>query len=163
MNRILIAVDGSPSSLDAVRYGIGLLRNGLRATLVLAQVQDEASFLELATQDADAIANAALEAGEHLMASAVELLQAAGVPYEKEVGLGDPASTLVDMSERLECNSLVVGARGMNALQRTWLGSVSQSVLNHSRVPVTIVKQHVDEAMDVLGESGDSDKGDVAE
>lgn len=155
MTRILIAVDGSPSSLDAVRYGMGLVRSGLRATLVLAQVQDEASFLELATQDADAIANAALEAGEHLMASAIELLVAGDVPYEKEVGLGDPASTLVDMAERWECEGIVIGARGMNALQRTWMGSVSQSVLHHSRVPVTVVKQAVDEAMDVLGEVGE--------
>lgn len=154
MTRILVAVDGSPTALEAVRHSIGLVRSGLRGTVVLAQVQDEATFLELATNDADAIANAALEAGEHLMAAAVVELQLAGVPFEKEVALGEPGATLVDMAERLQCDAIVVGARGMGALRRALMGSVSQAVLHHSRLPVTVVKLHVDEAMDVLGEEG---------
>ena len=154
MTRILVAVDGSPVAQEAVRHAAALVLNGLRATVVLAQVQQEASFLELATQDGDAIANAALEAGAHLMASAVIELQAAGVPFEKEVALGEPAATLVDMAERLQCDQIIIGARGMGALRRALMGSVSQAVLQHSSLPVTVVKPHVDEARDVLGEEG---------
>lgn len=151
MTRMLVAVDGSPSSLEAVRHSIGLARHGLDLTVVLAQVQEEATFLELALQDADAIANAALEAGEHLMAPAVAELKAAGVPFETEVALGEAGTTLADMAERLQCDAIVVGARGMGALRQAWLGSVSQAVLHHSRLPVTVVKQPVDDVMDVLG------------
>lgn len=154
MTRILVAVDGSPSSLEAVRHAVGLVRSGLRATVVLAQVQEEASFLELATQDSDRIAKAALGAGMHLMAPAVVELQAAGVPFEREVALGEPGTTLVDMAERLQCDCIVVGARGMGALRRAFIGSVSQSVLNHSRVPVIVVREREDAAMEVLGEEG---------
>jgi len=154
MTRMLVAVDGSPYALEAVRHSIALAHRGLRVTVVLAQVQEEATFLELATQDADAIANAALEAGEHLMASAVAQLQAAGVPFETEVALGEPGTTLVDMAARLQCDGIVVGARGMGALRRALMGSVSQAVLNHSHLPVTVVKPYVDEAMEVLGEEG---------
>lgn len=154
MTRILVAVDGSPSALEAVRHAVGLVSGGLRATVVLAQVQEEASFLELATQDADTIAKAAMGAGMHLMAPAVVELQAAGVPFEREVALGEPGTVLVDMAERLQCDFIVVGARGMGALRRAFMGSVSQSLLNHSRLPVTVVREREEAAMEVLGEEG---------
>ncbi|MBS0610690.1 MAG: universal stress protein [Proteobacteria bacterium] len=141
MLRIMIAVDGSELALDAVRHGLMLMRRGgLQATLVLGHVQEEASFMELATRGADMVAAASVEAGQDLLASAVALADAAGVPYETEIGLGSPAATLVDMVERCGCDALIVGARGMGGLRGAWLGSVSQDLVHHCPVPVTVVK-----------------------
>ena len=141
MFRIMIAVDGSELALDAVRHGIALVRRGgLQATLVLGHVQEEASFMELATRGADMVAAASVEAGQDLLAPAVALVEAAGVPYETEIGLGSPAATLVDMVERCGCDALIIGARGLGGLRGTLLGSVSQALVHASPVPVTIVK-----------------------
>ncbi len=141
MLRILVAVDGSELALDAVRHALMLVREGgLRATLVLGHVQEEASFLELATRDSDAIARASIEAGQDLMASAVALVQAAGVPFETEIALGPVAATLADMAENCACEMLVVGARGFGGLRGTLLGSVSQALVPLATVPVTVVK-----------------------
>ena len=141
MFRILIAVDGSELALDAVRHGVALVRRGgLQATLVLGHVQEEASLIELATQGADAVAQASVEAGQHLMAGAVALVEAARVPYETEIGLGPVAATLVDMVERCGCDALIIGARGLGGLRGTLLGSVSQALVQQSPVPVTVVK-----------------------
>lgn len=107
MLRIMIAVDGSELALDAVRHGLELVRRGgLQATLVLGHVQEEATFMELATRGADMVAAASVEAGQDLMASAVALVESAGVPYETEIGLGSVAATLVDMVERCGCDAL---------------------------------------------------------
>jgi len=147
MLRILIAVDGSELALDAVRHGIMLLRRGgLQATLVLGHVQEEASFMELATRGADMVAAASVEAGQDLLAQAVALIEAAGVPYETEIGLGSVAATLVDMVERCGCDMLVIGARGLGGLRGALLGSVSQALVQHSPVPVTVVKHPEAEA-----------------
>lgn len=141
MFRILIAVDGSELALDAVRHGIALVRRGgLQATLVLGHVQEEASLIELATQGADAVAAASVEAGQHLMAAAVAMVEAAGVPFETEIGLGPVAATLVDMVERCGCDALIIGARGLGGLRGALLGSVSQALLQQCPVPVTVVK-----------------------
>ncbi|HQQ71805.1 MAG TPA: universal stress protein, partial [Alicycliphilus sp.] len=97
MYRILIAVDGSDLALDAVRHGIALLRRGgLQATLVLGHVQEEATLMELATRGADMVAAASVEAAQDLMASAVALVDAAGVPYETEIGSSPHAIGSVD-------------------------------------------------------------------
>lgn len=141
MFRILIAVDGSELALDAVRHGIALVRRGgLQATLVLGHVQEEASLIELATQGADAVAAASVEAGQHLMAAAVAMVEAAGVPFETEIGLGPVAATLVDMVERCGCDALIIGARGLGGLRGALLGSVSQALVQQCPVPVTVVK-----------------------
>lgn len=141
MYRIMIAVDGSDLALDAVRHGIALVRRGgLQATLVLGHVQEEATLMELATRGADMVAAASVEAAQDLLASAVALVDAAGVPYETEIGLGPVAATLVDMVERCGCDLLFIGARGLGGLRGAFLGSVSQSLVHISPVPVTVVK-----------------------
>ena len=45
--KILVPVDGSPLSLEAVRHAISLVKQGLRAELVLANVQSPASLYEI--------------------------------------------------------------------------------------------------------------------
>ncbi len=155
--KILIAVDGSDLSLDALRHALALLQSGLRASLVLAHVQEPASLYEMVvSRDPDLIAAASLEAGQHLMASARALIDAAGVPYETEVGVGDVAHTLVDIAERQGCGHIVIGARGHGAIASALLGSVSQELVQASPVPVTIVK-HAD-ALAAAGEAGEAEE-----
>ncbi len=155
MLKILIAVDGSELSLDGVHHALTLMRQGLKASVVLAHVQEPATLYELVTtRDPDLIAAASLEAGEHLMAPARALLDAAGIPYETDVGVGDVAHTLVDMIESSGCDMVVIGAKGQGAITSALLGSVSQEVAHASPVPVTIVKH-----AEVL----DAAEGDVVE
>jgi nucleotide-binding universal stress UspA family protein len=80
MLKILVAVDGSEFSLDAVHHTLQWLQHGLQATVVLANVQEPASLYELVvSRDPDLIAAASVEAGEHLMALRPRLLEAAGL------------------------------------------------------------------------------------
>lgn len=141
MTKILIAVDGSELSLDAVHHALQLVRSGLRASFVLANVQEPASFYELVTsRDPDLIAAAAVEAGEHLMAPARALLESMALEVETAVGVGDPAHVLVDIIESSGCDMVIIGARGQGAISSALLGSVSQELAHASPVPVTIVK-----------------------
>jgi nucleotide-binding universal stress UspA family protein len=155
MPRILIAVDGSELSLDAVHHALQLVQDGLRAEFVLANVQEPASLYELAvSRDPDLIAAASLEAGEHLMAPARALLDAAGLSYDTEVGVGDPVHTLVDIIESTGCALAIVGARGEGALRSALLGSVSQELVHASPVPVTVVKHAEVPEVDEENEEG---------
>ncbi len=140
MLKIMIAVDGSEPSLDAVHHAISLVRRGLQAHFVLAHVQQEASLFELATQDSDMIAAASVEAGKHLTEAAVALVRAAGISHEVEIGLGEPAATLIDIAENTGCEHIIIGALGQGGLRRALIGSVSREVTRNSPVPVTIVK-----------------------
>jgi len=139
--KILIPVDGSELSLDAVRYALGLRREGLKADIVLANVQEPASLYEMLTmRDPQLVQGMSERAGDHLLEGARQLCDAAGVAYESEIASGDPAHTLLDIAERFACDAIVVGARGRGGLAGPLLGSVSQVLAHNSPIPVTVVK-----------------------
>lgn len=140
--KILLPVDGSEAALEAVRQALRMIDEGLRASLVLANVQEPATLYEmLLAHDADVIDQVAAKAGLHLMEPARALVQAAGVEHEIEVASGDPAHTLIDILENFGCDMVVMGARGMGTLRSALLGSVSHEVLHAAQVPVLVVKQ----------------------
>jgi nucleotide-binding universal stress UspA family protein len=139
--KVLLPVDGSELSLEAVRMALRMRQDGLSLSAVLANVQEPASLYEiLVAHDPDVIDQLSAEAGLHALQPARDLLDAAGVEYECEVAKGDPAHTLIDISERFGCEMVVMGARGASALRSAMLGSVSNEVLHASLVPVVIVK-----------------------
>ena len=143
--KILLPVDGSALSLEAVRFVLRLIHNGLKADIVLANVQEPATFYELLTaSDPELIQRAAAEVGLSSLQAAQKLLDAAGTTYECEVAKGDPAHTIVEISERFNCHMIVMGARGSSALRSAMLGSVSNEVLHASGIPVVIVKSPED-------------------
>jgi nucleotide-binding universal stress UspA family protein len=137
---ILLPVDGSPLSLEAVHHAIRLVREGLKADFVLANVQERSSLYEvLVVHDAEALRRVALEAGEHAVAKADALLTEAGITHDTEIAVGDPANTLVELAESNACDVIIMGAHGEGASSAA-LGNVAQSVLRHSPVPVMIVR-----------------------
>ncbi len=139
--KILVAVDGSPAALEAVRQALRMISEGLRASLVLANVQEPATLYEmLLAHDPDVIERVSAEAGMHLLEPARALARAAGVEHEIEVARGDPAHTLVDILENFGCDMAVMGARGMGTLRSALLGSVAHEVLHAAPVPVLVVK-----------------------
>ena len=140
--KILLPVDGSEASLDAVRHALRLIHSGLRASFVLANVQEPATLYEVVVaHDAEVIENVSAAAGAHALEAAQALVRAAGVEFESEVGSGDPGHVLVEIGENYGCELVIMGARGVGALRAALLGSVSSSVLHASTVPVMIVKQ----------------------
>src|SRR5205085_2887469 len=108
--KILLPVDGSPLALEAVHHAIRLVRDGLKADFVLANVQEPSSLYEvMVLHNADALQRMALEAGQDAIAPADQLLTEAGIEHESEIGSGDPARMLVDIAENYRCNAIIMG------------------------------------------------------
>jgi nucleotide-binding universal stress UspA family protein len=56
------------------------------------------------------------------------------------VELGDPTTVILELTEDLELDLLVLGTEGRHGLSRMVVGSVAESVLRQTRVPVLIAK-----------------------
>lgn len=139
--KILIPLDGSALALDAVHHALKLHSEGLRASFVLATVQEPDSMYDmLMVPDADARDNVNQTVGAATMESAIALFNAASVPFESEVRSGYPAPMLIEIAEDYSCDAIIIGANGHGTLRSALLGSVSQAILQTSNVPVTIVK-----------------------
>lgn len=140
--KILLPVDGSERALDAVRHALRLRQEGLNASFVLTSVQEPAFLYEvLLAPGSDVMERVTGAVGSRALEAAEALFMAAGVAFEREIGSGDPAGTIVEISERLHCDAIILSARGLGALSGALMGSVSQAVLHASKVPVTVVKR----------------------
>ncbi len=138
---ILLPVDGSALSLEAVKFVIRMAKSGLQLSVVLANVQEHANLYEMVmAHDPKVIEEVSASAGAHTLLEAQGLLKHAGIEFQSEVATGDPAHTIIEIRERYQCDMIVMGASGMSNLRSALLGSVSNEVMHAATVPVMIVK-----------------------
>ncbi|MDP9899153.1 universal stress protein [Variovorax ginsengisoli] len=138
--KILLPIDGSTASLEAIHHATQLVQAGLQASFVLANVQAPANFYELvSTPDAASLEEVSQAAGAHALAQAQALMQGAGLDFESEVASGDPGNVLVEIAERYGCDMVIMQTGGAGELRQALLGSVSHSVVHGAHVPVTLV------------------------
>jgi nucleotide-binding universal stress UspA family protein len=96
--RYLLPVDGSAAALAAVRHAIGLAQAGLPLQAVLANAQEAPHLYEVVLAPDPALLDRASEgAGQHALAGARALLQAAGIAFTEVVVHGEPARVLLEI------------------------------------------------------------------
>jgi len=139
--KILVPIDGTELSQAALRHAIALIQGGLRAELLLANVQPPANLYEwMRAPSPDALGHIAEAAGEHALQTAESLLREAGLDATELLITGDPTHALLELIESEGCDAVVMGSHGGGGLLSAFQGSVSQAILHGSRVPVTLVK-----------------------
>jgi nucleotide-binding universal stress UspA family protein len=67
-------------------------------------------------------------------------LARAGWRVRESVQMGEPLGTLLATVSAAQADAVVVGARGASGLSRLLLGSVAEGALDHSPVPVLVVR-----------------------
>lgn len=143
--KVLVAIDGSAASLNAARHALRLHSLGLKCSFVLATVQEPTYNFELMlAPDTELLERLTGAVSERALAPARLLFDAAGIHHESAISAGDPTAELLAIAARLGCEFIIMGARGHGALRGALLGSVSQSMLHASSLPVTIVGRNTE-------------------
>ena len=141
MRKILIPVDGSESSQRAVQYAIQLVKSGASIEVHLLNVQfpivsgDIRRFVTQAMIDGYHRAE-----GDEALKAARRALEDAGVRFESAIVVGHIAEAIAQYATKVQCDSIVMGTRGMGPMKNLVLGSVATQVIHGSDVPVTLVK-----------------------
>jgi len=74
----------------------------------------------------------------------IEQMAPAGMNSEIVVEVGDPSSVINAAADRLQIDVIVMATHGLTGLSHLLLGSVTEKVARHARVPVLIVRQNGD-------------------
>jgi nucleotide-binding universal stress UspA family protein len=135
---ILVATDGSPASAAAGDEAIDLAAR-LSARLIVINVVN-APELTTASAIFPGTVIAAREDAEEIARSVVEQARRAGVDATYLIWDGQPGDAIVSAAEAEMVDLIVVGTHGRNVVGRLLLGSVSEYVTRHARVPVLIVR-----------------------
>ena len=143
---ILIPTDGSETALKAVKAGVALAAEiGAKVTGYCAQepvpthlygegyvadkqmtAQFEERAAEFAKKSVQAIADAAKAAG----VSCTTHVTKAALPYRG----------IVEAAESKGCDAIFMASHGHRGLAKLLLGSVTQEVLTHSKIPVLVFR-----------------------
>ncbi len=140
MKAVLVPIDGSECSLQAVRYLISARANGQRPLVHLLNVQpamtgDIGQFV--ARSDIDDYRRGQ---GEKALRAARSLLDGAGIEYQVHTDVGHAADCIVHRSEALACDHIVMGTHGRTPLAEVLVGSTTLRVLHQTHLPVLLVK-----------------------
>jgi YjbE family integral membrane protein len=143
VRNMLVAVDGSQHSLQAVRRAVALrneLSEGSAVGLHLVNVQrplssDVTRFVAGKTVD-----DYHREQGEAAFAPARAELAALHASAHEQMLVGEPGPAISQAARDLGCDLIVMGARGLGGHTAVLLGSVTQETIEHAGVPVLVVK-----------------------
>ena len=139
MNTIVVGVDGSRTSLAALRYAVRearLRRDRVKVVTVwhVPVVAYGGAFAPSAP-DAREFERGAEDALAEALAAAAE--EAPDIPVETVLREGDPAHVLLEESEGADV--LVVGCHDYTFIRRLFHHSVSGECAHEARCPVTVV------------------------
>ena len=134
--RIVVGVDGSPSSLDALKWAVGeAALTGAGVQAVIAWGYPPLSGVNPMT----AHVNWRIKAKQTLEAAVEEAPGADSGRVSSVVIAGDPAQVLVQAS--VGAQLLVVGNSGHGGLTKMLPGSVREHVITHATCPVLVIRQ----------------------
>jgi len=141
--RIVAGIDGSPSSLSALRWAIRQAAlTGAAVDAVIAWYYPDlaaSAGFGMAAGDTGPAYDFG-EIAEKTVTGAVSstLDPASGVVVRSHVVEGNPVQALLDASAG--ASLLVVGSRGHGGFTEALLGSVSQHLIQHAPCPVVIIR-----------------------
>jgi nucleotide-binding universal stress UspA family protein len=131
--RIVVGVDGSPASLDALTWAVR------QAELTGASLEAVTAWSYPTTYGFPVIANVDWEHGARtVLEKAIAEAGCGEVQIAQRVVEGHPARVMAEAATGADL--LVVGSRGHGGFTGLLLGSVSEYVVTHAPCPVVVVR-----------------------
>ncbi|HYL88695.1 MAG TPA: universal stress protein [Burkholderiales bacterium] len=143
---ILIPTDGSPVAAKAIKAGVTLAKEmGARVTGFYAieppptHLYGEGYLAE--RRLVEELERRAKEVAQKSVDEISSAAKAAGVPCETIVAKAVvPYKGIIDAAEKSKCDAVFMASNGHRGLTGLLLGSVTQKVLTHTKIPVLVFR-----------------------
>jgi nucleotide-binding universal stress UspA family protein len=135
---IVLAWDGSEHSARAVDKAIEIAKCDKNSKVIVVYVRDSSKAKSEVLQNWNTIDVTSTK--EQKLKRIEDRVKKENIDYELKVLQGEPGPAIVDYVNKNEFDVVIVGSRGLNALQEMVLGSVSHKIAKRANCPVLIVK-----------------------
>jgi len=141
---ILVPIDGSETSWRAVEEAQLLAEkfDGELHIINVIQPYNNAALLAVPLDQATITqGNSELEKiGDKVLTIAKEKVAGFKGKVDFALEVGHPSERIIAFAKKGNCDSIVIGSRGLSGIAEFFLGSVSSKVSQYATVPVLIVK-----------------------
>jgi nucleotide-binding universal stress UspA family protein len=141
---ILLPTDGSELSAAAINHGVRLAKAiGAQVTgLSVMPFQHTLLYeMEIPTKGQEKEAKQCKELSRRYLAATQKAAEGAGVAcdavYERD---DSPYEAIIRVAERKGCDLILMASHGRRGVRALLLGSETQKVLTHSRIPVLVYR-----------------------
>jgi nucleotide-binding universal stress UspA family protein len=158
--KILVPVDGSAASINAVKKSIEAAKkiNGTIKLLSVVHIDSLQNYIRYKRQwsqvDGSAISELDPEQKKieekmkenavRMLKSVVERLDFSNIHTEEEVMIGEPYEVILETARKENFDLIVMGNRGFSKIKRFFVGSVTQRVIADSPCPVLVIHTKID-------------------
>jgi len=138
---IVVGVDGSDESVDAVRVAVDLARARSAKLHIITVVRPPEGWWGIvgSPPTAEALGETLSQAQRDILDHVLRSVDLTGLDYETGEEIGDPSTQLIAACDRLGADLLVVGRRGAGLFRRMVVGSVANHVVQDAPCPVLVV------------------------
>jgi nucleotide-binding universal stress UspA family protein len=135
--KILVAVDGSESSIHALRESFKLATNEKSWITVVSVIPPYEGELELVgVRD---VKTTLKQPCEKALSVATDIAKAERALIKAVCEEGEIYERIVDLADAENCDLIVMGRKGLSRLEKTLVGSVTARVIGHSQKDVLVV------------------------
>ena len=136
-DRILLPIDGSDGARRTIDH-VADIAAAQDASVTALFVAD--TTLDSVTRIQGDVVDSLVETGEEIVGEAGTVLASSGVDYETDVVSGGPARTIVDYADRYGFDLIAMPTHGRTGISRRLLGSVTETVIRLSQIPVLTIR-----------------------
>jgi nucleotide-binding universal stress UspA family protein len=140
--KILVPIDGSEPSLKALKHAVNLAKILSSEINVISVVEElklpfGAEYRLWANESHQELIRNSLESINKEIVSIRE--KDPEIKIDAEIIEGNPAKKIIQTAEKEKYDLIVIGKRGMGIIEELVLGSVTDKVVNQSKIPVTVI------------------------
>ncbi|MCC7558311.1 MAG: universal stress protein [Methanobacteriaceae archaeon] len=129
--RILVPTDGSKFASKAEDVAIELAKK-VDAKIVAVYVIDEKLIYPYSVLE---------EEGNNILKNVREKGEKEGVPVEEILIVGNPVHDMNKIAKKSNADTIVIGTHGRSGLEKLLMGSVAESTIKSTDIPVLLVKK----------------------
>jgi nucleotide-binding universal stress UspA family protein len=142
-HRILVAIDGSSTSRNALDAALNLARAEHAELQPVFVVDDAPLYYSMPGYDPSIVTRAQTEEGERLSAEAADAMRSRGIAGTPRVittsSLEGVAERIIRAAQEFNADLLVLGTHGRRGMRRLVLGSVAEQTLRLAQLPVLLI------------------------
>lgn len=139
--KILVATDGSENAAKAASYGVNIAKStGAEVYAVYVVSTQHAVTTRSVKGWSDSFEEYLTNIGDSALEYVEKLGKESGVKVQPVILKGIPAERILDYTEEKGIDLIVLGTQGLTGVKKFLIGSVSENVLRHSKVPVMIIR-----------------------
>ncbi len=139
LERILVPVDFSDCSLDALKYAVAVAKQA-KASVMLLHVLEPVSYGLDFTLGTSRARRLEVETWTKRLEELAATHQHPGMVVESRLRGGIPADSILDAAQTHPCDLIVMGTHGRRGISHALSGSVAEAVLRKAHCPVIAVR-----------------------